>query len=199
MVLGGVELSSIARGFEVLDVIVKVAPVSILNARPVCPGKFLVFFTGDVASVESSLTRGREKAESFLVDQLLIPNLHKEVTLLFEDEKVRGKTKDSKNSTGLEIDIKGVVIDAVGFIESYTAISAVRAADTACKESEVRLVRMRLAREIGGKSFFIITGNIEAVEAAVNAAIVFERDRGFLCKEVIIPRPHPDILDYLKV
>ncbi len=179
MVLGGVEISSIATGYEVLDAIVKVAPVSTLSAESVCPGKFLIFFTGDVASVESSVAAGKEKAASFLVDYLLIPNLHSDVETFFQGGKG-------------DIDV-----EAVGFIESYTAISAVRAADAACKVSEVRLVRMKLAHDIGGKSFFVISGSVEAVETAVVTAASVEREKGFLCREVVIPRPHPEILDYL--
>ena len=39
-------------------------------------------------------------------------------------------------------------------------------------------------------------GNIEEVEAAVKAAVKIIGGKGLLCKEVIIPNPHPQIKPY---
>ena len=43
-----IETSSIARGFVVLDALVKRAPVVVKTARAVSPGKFLLVFGGAV-------------------------------------------------------------------------------------------------------------------------------------------------------
>ena len=67
----------------------------------------------------------------------------------------------------------------------------------ACKVSEVKLARIHLAHDIGGKSFFMISGSIENVEASASAASVPEKEKGLLCRSIVIPRPHPDIRSYL--
>ncbi len=180
MVLGGLEISSIAMGFKVLDTTVKTAMVEILLARPVCPGKFLILMTGDVASVTASVSAGEEMGEGFLIDSLVIPNLHSEV----EGVILEGK--------------KRFQLEAVAMVESYSALSSIRGADVACKVSEVKLARLHLAYDIGGKSFFMISGSIENVEASSSAASVPEKKKGFLCRSIVIPRPHPDIQGYLE-
>ena len=56
--IGGVELSSMARGFDVTDTMLKTAPVQLLLARTVCPGKYIVLVTGEVADVQASVDAG---------------------------------------------------------------------------------------------------------------------------------------------
>ena len=51
----------------------KRAPVTLLRAEPVSPGKFLVLVAGDVASVEESFVVGLDVAADRLVDKLILP------------------------------------------------------------------------------------------------------------------------------
>jgi microcompartment protein CcmL/EutN len=55
--LAVIELSSIARGHRVADAMLKRAPVGLMRADAVSPGKFLVV-EGDVAAVDESFTSG---------------------------------------------------------------------------------------------------------------------------------------------
>ena len=72
-VLGVLEYSSIAIGIRALDEMVKVAPVHIIEARTICPGKYLIVFSGDVASVEYAFNKGIDTGKEFLVDSLFLP------------------------------------------------------------------------------------------------------------------------------
>ncbi|MFI5291091.1 MAG: BMC domain-containing protein, partial [Polyangia bacterium] len=65
--LGLVETSSIARGLVVADQMVKKAPVALVLARPVSPGKHLVLVTGEVADVGEAMRIGLETAAHTLV------------------------------------------------------------------------------------------------------------------------------------
>ena len=78
-VLGVLEFNSVAVGIKALDKIVKAAPVEIVDAKTICPGKFIIIFSGDVASVDASLTAGKEVGEGYIVDELFIPNLHPQI------------------------------------------------------------------------------------------------------------------------
>ena len=59
-VIAVLEFNSIAVGIKALDGIVKKAPVKVMEAKTICPGKFLILFTGDVASAEAAIIRGKE-------------------------------------------------------------------------------------------------------------------------------------------
>ena len=47
---------------------------------------------------------------------------------------------------------------------------------------------------MGGKSFVIVTGEVAAVEAAVQAAEGSEQTQGLISSSVVIPSPHMDII-----
>jgi microcompartment protein CcmL/EutN len=174
-VIGVQEFSSIAAGYLALDAIVKAAPVSILASRIVTPGKLVVLFTGDVASVDASLTAGRGSAADSLLDELFIPNLDRKVI-----PAIRGPVNVAE-------------WDALGIIESYSVTAGIEAADLAAKEAEIEIPEIRLAGGMGGKSTIKIMGRIEDVEASLAAGAGCVEGKGLLCRKVVIPRPHPDI------
>jgi microcompartment protein CcmL/EutN len=171
-VIGVQEFSSIAVGFLALDAIVKAAPVSILATRIVTPGKFIVLFTGDVASVEDSC--GED-----LLDELFIPNLDRKVI-----PAIQGPVSIRE-------------WDALGIIESLSVTAGIVAADLAAKEAEVQIPEIRLAGGMGGKSTIKVMGRLEDVEASLAAGAGYVQGKGLLCRQVLIPRPHPDIWGHL--
>ncbi len=167
------ELDSIARGIVAGDAIVKRAPVQIAMAEPTTPGKYLLLFSGGVAEVEESLKAGLETAGSSLLDKLLLPQAS--LGLL---EALRGKFYQEFG-------------ESFGMIETHSVASTLLAADTALKRADVKLRRMHLARGIGGKGYFVLTGPLHMVQAAVEAAGASIEPRLLLATE-IIQRPHPD-------
>jgi microcompartment protein CcmL/EutN len=178
-VIGVQEFSSIAAGFFALDAIVKAAPVRILATRIVTPGRFIVLFTGDVASVEASLSAGKDGCGEDLLDELFIPNL------------------DRKVIPAIEGPVSIPEWDALGIIESLSVTAGIVAADLAAKEAEVRIPEIRLAGGMGGKSTIKVMGRLEDVEASLAAGGGYVQGKGLLCRQVLIPRPHPDIWGHL--
>jgi microcompartment protein CcmL/EutN len=178
-VIGVQEFSSIATGFLALDAIVKAAPVRILASRIVTPGKLVVLFTGDVASVEASLVSGRDRGGEDLLDELFIPNLHRGVIPAIEGPVTVREW------------------DALGIIECLSVTAGIVGADRAAKEAEVQITEIRLAGGMGGKSTIKVMGSLEDVQAALTAGGSYVEGRGLLCRQVLIPRPHPDIWDHL--
>jgi microcompartment protein CcmL/EutN len=57
----------------------------------------------------------------------------------------------------------------------------------------VRLVEIRLARGLGGRSFVLISGEISAVQVAVDQAAGAVGENGLLVDAVVIPAPDPDL------
>lgn len=77
--IGMVELSSIARGIETSDSMVKAAQVELLRSVTVCPGKYMVIIGGDTGAVRAAMEAGRQKGAQYVVDTLLIPSVHEQV------------------------------------------------------------------------------------------------------------------------
>jgi microcompartment protein CcmL/EutN len=171
-----IELSSIARGYQVADAVVKKAPVVLRDCRAVSPGKFLVLFDGDVASVDEAFRRGVEVAGDRLVDKLFLPQAHPQM-----GPAVRG-----------EVSARGGV-ESYAVVETLSVASTLLAADAAAKAAAVRVIEMQLARGIGGKAFFALSGPLADIEAAVEAAVTVTDGKLMLGTE-IIPAPHDELV-----
>ncbi len=175
--IGLLELSSVARGVEVADAILWEAEVELLFSSPVQPGKYVLLFTGSVKDVASSLRRGAEMAGPDLVDQLHIPQVHEqiEVGLRRKGGRIDGE------------------LDAIGLVETKTVASTITAADVALKTATVDLLDLRIANGLGGKSFFTLTGEVSDVRSSITAGARLAQEAGQLMRDVVIPRPHPDL------
>jgi microcompartment protein CcmL/EutN len=179
--IGLLELCSVARGVEVADAILWEAAIEMLFASPVHPGKYVMLFTGSVQDVTSSLRRGVEAAGEDLVDQLLIQQVHKQVEA--------GLRRKGGQINGH--------LDAVGVVETTTVAASILAADAALKTATVDLLDLRIANGLGGKSFFTLTGEVSDVRSSVQAGARLAEEAGTLARQVVIPRPHPDLGKHL--
>jgi microcompartment protein CcmL/EutN len=179
--IGLLELCSVARGIEVADAILWEAHIELLFAEPVHPGKFVMLFTGSIDDVLSALRIGEARSGSDLVDRLLIQQVHEQVEV--------GLRRQGGTLNGQ--------LDALGVVETTTVASAILAADAALKRATVDLLALRIANGLGGKSYFTLTGEVSDVRAAVMAGASSAQQRGLLAREVVVPRPHPDLVRHL--
>lgn len=175
--IGMIELKSVARGVFVTDVVVKKAPVRILETHPICPGKYMLLICGEVADVEESMKAGIEAAGDLLINSLTIPFVHHSVIPAITGTTVIKEFK------------------SVGIIESFSISSCIVAADLAAKETPIELVEVRLAQGLGGKGYIIMTGELADVEISMDVAKKFIRSEGLLAASEIIPSPHPDLIN----
>jgi microcompartment protein CcmL/EutN len=177
-----IEVASIARGHRVADAMVKRAPVELLRCDPVSPGKLLVLVAGDVASVDEAYRAGLEIAGDATLDKLFLPQAHEQLPGALRGEARAGDA---------------VGVGALGFVETKTVAATILAADAAAKAAVVRLIEMQLARGIGGKAYFVVTGALDEVEAAVEAA-VGAVDASAVYATEIIAAPHADLVARLR-
>ena len=140
--IGMVELTSIARGIETSDFMVKAAQVELIRSSTVCPGKYIIIIAGDTGDVKASMAEGIRQGGESVVNTLLLPNAH-------HQPPAGG---------------------AVGVLEFYSIASAITAADVAAKAANVTLIEVRIGYAIGGKGFVTLTGDVGAVREAVAAA-----------------------------
>lgn len=177
--IGLVEFISIAKGIEAADAMVKAADVEILVSTPVCPGKYFVLVHGDVSAVESSVEAGIRVGANYVLDDFILPNVHPAVY-------------PAITSTSITADIQ-----ALGVLESFSIASMIVCADTALKAADVDAIELRLGTGIGGKSFFTLTGDVAAVNVAVEAGAKNAIDKGVLVEKVVIPSPSKKLLEFL--
>ncbi len=174
--IGLIESNSIAKGIEFSDVMAKTAEVTILVAKTICPGKYIILVGGDVAAVKQSVAVGLEVAPEVVVDHFIIPNIHPSIL-----PAISGGTVVDK-------------VAAVGVIETYSVAATIEAADIAVKAASVVPIRLHLAFGIGGKSYVVLTGDVAAVNASVSAGAASAGDKGLLVQRVVIPRPHEQVI-----
>ncbi|MCG1013010.1 BMC domain-containing protein [Tepidanaerobacter sp. GT38] len=180
--IGIVETISIAAGIETADAMVKIAPVKLFLARPICPGKFLVLVGGEVGAVKNSINEGFRKAKDYLADSILIPRVHEDVFPALEGATVL----DDLDS-----------INALGVIETFSVGASILAADAAVKAANVKLMEIRAAVGLGGKSYVTMLGSVSAVISAVEAGRQKAEPEGTLVKSIVIPNVSRDVLNYL--
>ncbi len=173
--IGLVELNSIARGIAAADAMLKAAHVELVTCRPVCPGKYVVLVSGDVATVETAVRAGVSAGDVAVVDHFVLPNVHPSVF------------------PAIIATTSVATVQALGIIETFSLASLVVAADTAVKAGPVELLEIRLGVGIGGKSFATLTGDVAAVKAAVEAGAASATAKGLLVERVVIPSPHASL------
>ena len=84
-------------------------------------------------------------------------------------------------------------MEALGMIETYGLVPAIEAADAMLKAAEVRLLERDFVK--GGIVTIIVTGDVAAVKAAVDAGAAAAsrlRDNALRTQHVI-PRPHQEV------
>lgn len=177
--IGLVEFNSIARGIEAADDMLKAARVEAVSCRTVCPGKYIAMVSGDVAAVDSAVKAGINRGASAVVDSFVLPNVHPSVIRAVFAAATAAEVR------------------ALGIIETFSLASLIVAADTAVKAAEIEILDIRLGLAIGGKSFVMLTGDVGAVKAAVEAGAGSAAERGLLVEQVVIPSPSKDLIPYI--
>ena len=173
--IGLIEVKNISRGIKITDEMLKSAGVSLIQSGAVCPGKFVTIIGGDLSSIQAAVERAELIAEDALIDKFVIGNLGEKV---FEAMCGTAIVKEKK---------------ALGIIETFTAASAIEAADAAVKAAVVSLIEVRVARGMGGKCFVSMTGNVADVTAAVEAGARIAAKTGVLINTEVIANPHPEL------
>ncbi|MBT3236258.1 MAG: BMC domain-containing protein [Bdellovibrionales bacterium] len=175
--LGMIELKSVARGIKVTDGICKKASVDIIQTSAVCPGKYMILFSGEVADVEEAFQEAAAIGRDLVINQIILSQLHPDIV-----PAISGTTKVAE-------------FKSVGVIESFSISSCVIAADMAAKACDVKMIEIRLANGLGGKGYFVMTGEQYAIEEALSVAAAHIREEGMLAGCEIIENPHPELIE----
>jgi microcompartment protein CcmL/EutN len=173
------EFESIARGIEAGDAMVKRAPLDVIRAGTVHPGKYLVLVGGLTADVEEALEAGREAANGSLVDVVFLPDVHPDVVA-----SVGGARREDGG-------------EALGIIETRTVAAVIDAADAGVKGADVTVRELRLADDLGGKGYVLFGGPLAEVEAAVEYGVARIAGAGQEVAHVVISQLHGEMRENL--
>lgn len=177
--LGVLEVSTIARGVVTADAGLKRSPAILLHSRAVSGGKHLVFFEGGVAEVEEAMGAGRLVAGDQLLDRVELPAADAQVWPMLGAPLAPPDWSADASA------------EAVAIIETRTVCAAIAAADAACKVADVLVRDTRFAVDLAGKAYFTLTGSLDAIEAAADAARAAADTR--LIGLEVIAQPAPDL------
>ena len=172
------ELASIAAGIEAGDAMAKRAPIDVIRAGTVHPGKYLILVGGAVADVEEALDAGREVGASSVLDVVFLPNVHPGLVAAIRGER------------------RAAAGEALGVIETATVAAILEAADAGLKGARVRLLELHLADDLGGKGYLLFDGAVADVEAAVEIGAARIAGSPGLAQRVI-PQLHAEMADNL--
>jgi len=169
--IGMVEYKTVSSGMRAADRMVKTAEVDIIQADTVCPGKFLVLVSGALSAVKAAVEAASVADPSQLIDSFVLGNPHDSIF-----PALYGTTEIGSP-------------DALGVLETFSCSAAIVAADIAAKTAFVDLIELRLARGMCGKSYLLLTGEIAAVQAAIDRAKIGAGEYGMFLDSAVIPRP----------
>ena len=169
--IGMVEFKTVSSGMRAADLMVKTADVELLQADTVCPGKFLALISGDLSAVNAAVEAAANSDKEQLIDTFVLGNPHDSIFSALYGASEIGTP------------------NALGVLETFSSATAVVAADIAAKTALVDLIELRLARGKCGKSYLLLTGEIAAVEAAIERAKQGAGEKGMFLDSAVIPRP----------
>ncbi len=175
--LGLVETKSIAAGVLVADLMMKRATVELVRAATICSGRYMIQISGDREAVKTAMDAARE-SDAIIAGIFVISNVTPEVLMALKNTT----TVVNRNA-------------ALCVVECRTATSGIAAADAAIKASGTVLAKLVTGQGIMGKSYFVLAGELTAVEAGTAAAR--ETLQKNLINAVVIPSPDESVMNAL--
>jgi len=177
--IGMVEYRTVASGITVLDAMVKTSRIDIIEGHTVCPGKYIAIITGQLSAVQAAVETAAVAYPKHLINSFVLGNPHESIfPALYASSHIKN-------------------LSALGIVETYDSTSIIVAADEAAKAAQVELIELRIARGMCGKSYFLLTGEVAAVQAAVDRALLVIKEDGMYVDSSVIAHPDPKLRQVL--
>jgi len=173
--IGVIELKNIPKGVEAADAALKSAGIDMVSSHPSCPGKYEIILTGSISNVTAAVNHVVAKFEGSVIDSSIMGRIDEQVIkALFGTAPAERK-------------------GSLGLVETYSAASAIKAADIAVKTARVAIYDLRVSRGMGGKGVLMVTGEIGDVSAAIEAAAAYAKSVATFSSSSVIAAPHEDL------
>ena len=173
--IGVIELKSVPKGVEAADAALKSAGIDMVSAHPACPGKYEIILTGSISNVTAAIDHVNEKFEGYIIDSSVMGRIDEQVIAALFGTSVGERS------------------GSLGLIETFSAASAIKAADIAVKTARVAIYDLRVSRGMGGKGVVMLTGDVGDVSAAVAAGADYAKRIATLSSSSVIAAPHKEL------
>ena len=173
--LGMIEFKTVSAGITVADKMVKTANVEMIEGQTVCPGKYIAIFKGDLSAIQAAVDIAETMDTDHLISTFVLGNPHEDIF-----PAIYGTTRVEN-------------VKALGILETYDVASAIVAADLAAKTAVVHLIELRIAKGMCGKSYIMLTGEVSAVQAAIDRAKQSVGEKGMYLDSSVIAQPDMQI------
>lgn len=173
--IGVIELKSIPKGVEAADAALKSAGIDMVSAHPSCPGKYEIIIAGAISDVTVAVDHVKSRFDGYVIDSSVMGRIDEQVI------KALFGTGEGKRNGSL------------GLVETFSAPSAIKAADIAVKTARVEIYDLRVSRGMGGKGVVMITGDVGDVTAAVEAGANYAASLSTLSSYTVIAAPHEEL------
>ena len=173
--IGMVEYKTVSTGILAADLVLKTAQVDVIEAQTVCPGKYIILFTGGISAVRASIEAASTRYPEQLIDSFLLGNPHEGIfPAIYGTAQIKNR-------------------NALGVLETFDAAAIFVAEDEADKTAEIELIEIRVARGMCGKSYVFLTGEVAAVEAAIAKAKAAVGTNGMYLDSSVVASPDPKL------
>ena len=173
--IGMIEYKTVSAGVVATDQMVKTADVELMEAETVCPGKYIAIIAGDLSAVRAAVDNAIALNGENLIDSFVLGNPHESIF-----PAIYGTTQLEK-------------VHALGILETFDAAAIIQAADVAAKTAIVELIELRIAKGMCGKSYMFLTGEVAAVQAAIDRAIAEVGPNGMYLDSSVSAQPDEQV------
>lgn len=170
-----IEYKTVSAGVVATDTMVKTSDVELIEGETVCPGKYIAIIAGDLSAVRAAVDSAEKTNEANLIDSIVLGNPHESIF-----PAIYGATHVEK-------------VQALGILETFDVAAILEAADIAAKTSIVELIELRIAKGMCGKSYMFLTGEVAAVEAAIDKAKTQIGPKGMYLDSSVIAQPDEQV------
>jgi len=176
------EFKDIPVALYATDAMLKKAPIGLIRSGTISQGRFLTLIAGSTGSVDEAFTEGLRLGGKSIIDSVLMLDVHDRVYNALMGER------------------KVCVQEAMGIIETATVSSNIRAAELALKATDVELIEMRIAdSHLNGKGLSIYQGALHEIEAAIEIAESFLKQKKVPTVTRLIPAPNVGLVEQVNV
>lgn len=177
--IGLLETKEMGLGYVVADAAAKAAPVSLIEAKPICPGWFFILMAGESAAVKSAVEAGAQVAGGGLIARDEIYKISDQVIEALDAQLIKKSIK------------------SLGFIETRNLVAGIRLADLAVKSGRVELLKLRRVVGSAGKSLLVFTGETAAVNQAINSVKQHDCYEKFGVSAYMIAAPNKALVEQI--
>lgn len=177
--IGVIELKNIPKGVLAADAALKSAGIEMVSSHPSCPGKYEIIMTGSISNVTAAISHVTAHFEGYVIDSSVMGRIDEAVIRALFGTSTGERT------------------GSLGLIETFSAASAIKAADIAVKTARVAIYDLRVSRGMGGKGVVLLTGEVGDVTAAVAAGAEYAKGSGMYSAEAVIAAPHEELWEQI--